>query len=86
MTLAVLEAVTRGTLDLGSFDNSPRWWIGSRIALYEAQKHRAEQQAMLRTMGIETDVNPDTITLSGDQGTELAARWYLAHEPDKLGL
>jgi len=54
--------------------------------LYEAQKHRAEQQAMLRTMGIETDVNPDTITLSGDQGTELAARWYLAHEPDKLGL
>jgi len=86
VTLIALEAVTRGTLDLSSFDNSPRWWLGSRVAMYEAQKHRAEQQAMLRTMGIETDVNPDTIALSGDQGTELAARWYLAHAPDKLGL
>jgi len=40
----------------------------------------------MKAMGIETDVTPDTLTLSGDDKTVFAARWYLRYAPDKLGL
>ena len=86
MTLAATQALARGTLDLEHFDNSSRWWMGAKVAMYEARKCYAEQQALFKVMGIETDITSDTLTLSENDSIDTAARWYLTYARDKLEL
>ncbi len=86
MTTAVMQALSRGTLDLENFDNTPRWWKGAKVAMYDAMKCRAEQQALFKVMGIETDITSDTLTLSENDSINAAARWYLTYARDKLEL
>lgn len=50
LVAAILRAVSRGLLDLGTYDDSPRWWAGFslklRMARFDsvAEKSRLEAQ------------------------------------------